>query len=504
MVSKKLRARTAKAARYAPIPAGPPPPAPMKRSQGASSSSLSSLDSSLSDLDNETMREIEAAQPAPVNTPASAASQQVPLPQQRVATGSRLAPRSAPIEVPTTTPTNAPPMHNAAMTKGEKLLEKYDGDVTRGKWNANKQPPLIKLPRSIRNRIYACLLVNRAPRTAIKTYKAYKGLPPQQSRDRTVQVQLDMLLDQAAINPDDPHGCPMIARNMGLLLSCKQIHTEANAFLYSHNVFTIRAREDKEQCFWHCHPNDSRCDAYRPCLVHVRNLRQIKHLYIIAYNPHDFSDRSHDLAARNLAMNLRLVSRCFRVLGVKLKTLKLRYMSRLEGQTDVVRTMMDSHPKLGKKPKNWILRSQGGGRGYMIKQGGSPTEIFKNVGVLDALRLMRGCAEQVIIRGDLPTAYLNEIKDMLTLGEGTKVENEEVAIVQEEEADGDDEYDHSQEDEKPTFWQSMEQQHQDDPVAMELCDQMKGRPIYSAAVLKEMFGPHKALLEKRLGRWRPS
>ncbi|KAK6441815.1 hypothetical protein LTR95_001954 [Oleoguttula sp. CCFEE 5521] len=504
MVSKKLRARTAKAPRHAPIPAGPPPPAPMKRSHSASSSSLSSLDSALSDLDYEPMREIEAAQPAPVTTPASAASTMAPLPQQRVATGSRLAPRSAPIEVLTTTLADAPPMRSAAMTKGEKLLEKYDGDVTRGKWIANKQSPLIKLPRVIRDRIYACLLVNHGPRSAIKTYKAYKGLPPQQLRDRTVQVQMDMLLDQAAINPDDPHGCPMIARNMGLLLSCKQLHTEANAFLYSHNTFIIRAREDKEQCFWHCHPNDPRCDAYRPCLIHVRNLRQIKHLDIIAYNPHDFADKAHDLAARNLAMNLRLVSRCFRVLGLKMKSLKVRYMSRLEGQTDVVRMMMDSHPKPGKKPKNWILRSQGGGRGYMIKQGGSPTEIFKNVGVLDALRLMRGCAEQVIIRGDVPTAYLNEIKDMLTLGEGMKVETEEAAIVQEKEEDGDDEYDRLQDDEKPTFRQSMEQQHQDDPVAMELCDQMKGRPIYSAAVLKEMFGPHKALLEKRLGRWRPS
>ncbi|KAK6438762.1 hypothetical protein LTR95_005028 [Oleoguttula sp. CCFEE 5521] len=502
MVSKKLRARVAKAFRRAPIPAGPPPPAPMKRSDSASSSSLSSLISSLSSLDSEPMRVIEAALPAPLVPPASATSKVVPAPQQRVAAAPRSAPPSASAEVLTTTLADVPPRRPAAATKGEKLLEKYDGDVTRGKWNANKQSPLIKLPLAIRDRIYAYLLVNQAPRSAKKTYRTYCDLPPQQFRDRTVQVQLDMLQDESAINPDSPKGCPVISRNMGLLLSCKQLHTEANAFLYSHNTFTIRAREDKEQCFWHCHPNDPRCNAYRPCFVHVRNLRQIKHLYIVAYNPHDFADRAHDLAARNLAMNLRLVSRCFRVLGVKLKTLKVRYMSRLEGQTDVVRNMMDAHPKPIHKPKNLILRSHGGGRGYMFKPGGSPTEIFKNVGVLDALRLMRGCAERVVIRGDLPTAYLNEIKDMLTLGQGLKVETEEVAIVQE--VEGDDEEDHSQEDEKPTFWQSMKQQHQEDPIAVELFEQMKGRPIYSAAVMREMFGPRKDLRRENLGRWRPS
>lgn len=295
--------------------------------------------------------------------------------------------------------------------------------------------PGLTFCAQVRDKIYALLLTSRMSAADQKKHNLLSKKP--NSRRKT--LALDALKEKTAILPGSVTKYSFIASAQGLLLTCKQLHAEANAYLFSSNTFTVMPESGREHCFWSC--NGASCRPDIPCLVHVRNIMQIKHLYVLVNNPHAFEARAQGYAAKRLKANLATIARCLKEVGVKLLTLKVQYLSCMNGQVEERREEFDAEPEEDEEGREIAMRSADHDIKYTFSAGQDHSILFQNTKVLDKLKTLRGIAESVTIVGDLPSSYVTELTDILSVAQEVEEGSE---MTEFEEAHlGDDEEDSS-------------------------------------------------------------
>ena len=206
--------------------------------------------------------------------------------------------------------------------------------------------------------------------------------------------------------------CRFIVDAMGLLLANKQIHEEANTALFSKNTFLILVEWERAFPFWRC--ENKGCDPPGvPCFITFHNFKKIKHLYILVTNTGALSDPLLKADSLCLEKNLKTVAKCFLDGGNKLKTLKIRYTSCFEGQIDAVRDSLEGELPKGMPERKTMLKDRYG-EYHLVSRAEAPAKLFKYHKSLDPLRELKGIADDVKIRGDLPQAYMEDLTEVLS------------------------------------------------------------------------------------------
>jgi hypothetical protein len=307
-------------------------------------------------------------------------------------------------------------------------------------------------------------------------------------------IQLDVAKDNAGMLPGGTKSYPFLVDALGLLSASKRIHMEASAILYSKNTFVILPEHERVHCFWRCDNKLCRTDV--PCFVHSRNIKLMKHICIIVNNPQRFENGLHNVCAKKLAINLRMVTMAFNELrskGFKLKTLKIRYHSWLEGQVETVREHLNTHQVPGEpKIKSEVLRSSKGGKGYCVKAGQTEGMLFRNVHVLNALAEMPNIAEEVTILGDLPTQQVKHLVSVLSTkkaGKKTPAHDKPIKIEVAQMQLSRVEQEEDEHDLRAEFFGGLAAKCTDDPGMRDLCLRMMKAPNYPPHIMKHLFGP---------------
>jgi hypothetical protein len=200
---------------------------------------------------------------------------------------------------------------------------------------------------------------------------------------------------------------------MGLLLANKQIHEEANTTLFSKNVFLIMVEWERVYPFWRCE-NPGCYPPGSPCFIMFDYFKKIKHVYIIITNTRAMTDPLVKADSLRINQNLKAVARCFREGGNKLKTLKIRYTSCFDGQIDAVRDSLEGELADGMPERRTMLKDRHG-KYHHVSRAEAAVKLFKYHKILDPLRALKGIAELMQIRGDLPGAYMEELKTILSV-----------------------------------------------------------------------------------------
>ena len=199
---------------------------------------------------------------------------------------------------------------------------------------------------------------------------------------------------------------------MGLLLANKQIHEEANITLFSKNTFLILLEWERVFPFWRCRNNGCYPPGV-PCLITGHNFKKIKHVCILITNTRALADPLLDADSLRVRKNLETVAQCFLVGGNKLKTLKIRYTSCFEGQIEAVRDSLDGELPKGMPERKTMLKDKYG-KYHLVSRKEAHVKLFKHHKILDPLKHLKGIADDVKIRGDLPQAYMDELTEVLS------------------------------------------------------------------------------------------
>lgn len=118
--------------------------------------------------------------------------------------------------------------------------------------------------------------------------------------------------------------------------------------------------------------------------------------------------------SRNLVFNLRTVATCFLRGGNKFKTLKIRYTSCFEGQIDAVRDSIEGKLPKG-MPERDIIIKDCHGKYHHVKRAEAYDYFFKYGTILAPLLCLKGIAEDVKVRGDLPQKYMDDLTTDLSV-----------------------------------------------------------------------------------------
>ena len=195
----------------------------------------------------------------------------------------------------------------------------------------------------------------------------------------------------------------------------QQIHQEANTALFSKNTFLILVEHERVYPFWRCERSDCHPPG-SPCYFMFHLFKEIKHVYIIISNLCSMADPVFDADSARINRNLQTVARCFRQGGNKLKTLKFRYTSCFDGQIDAVRETLEGPIPKGMPERTAMLEDRYG-QYYQGSHAEAASKLFYHHKILDPLRNLKGIAEYVHIRGDLPGPYMDELRAVLSVPE---------------------------------------------------------------------------------------
>ncbi|KAK3684710.1 hypothetical protein LTR37_020004 [Vermiconidia calcicola] len=271
----------------------------------------------------------------------------------------------------------------------------------------------FRFPREVRDQIYEELLVARLKPEDQSAYDEIKVATSTPFGDFGRDNAMDYFEQDTCIMPGSDKKYPFIADALGLLLANKQVHEEANTILFSKNTFLILVEWERIHPFWRCENPGCR-PAGRPCFIMFHNFKKIKHIYIIVRNMRALADPYVKIESARLEANLKTVSQCFLQAGNKLKTLKIRYTSCFDGQIDAVRDEIEGDLPEG-MPDRPILIKDAHGKHYSFERGEAKAYFFKHITVLEPLRRLKGIADDVKIRGDLPQAYMDGLAKVLSV-----------------------------------------------------------------------------------------
>jgi hypothetical protein len=143
------------------------------------------------------------------------------------------------------------------------------------------------------------------------------------------------------------------------------------------------------------------------------NFKKIKHVYILVTNTRALTDPLLDADSLRVRKNLETVAKCFLIGGNKLKTLKIRYTSCFDGQIDSVRDSLEGGLPKGMPERKTMLKDRYG-KYHLVSHEEAPVKLFKHHKILDPLKNLKGIADDVKIRGDLPQAYMDELTEVLS------------------------------------------------------------------------------------------
>lgn len=209
--------------------------------------------------------------------------------------------------------------------------------------------------------------------------------------------------------------------NLGLLLSNKQINNEVSKVFYSQNTFAVVIDIScPGRTFWNCGHRNCQSPG-SPCLIAPQNLAYIKHLSI-AIRGGKFTGPFTAKFSEELALlkgNLQQVVTVLRKLNVKLKTLDICYAGIWNREVESLLTCpLEFGPSniqraLIRLPETTIglVRTRNGdeyfegpmGRLLPIEHG----DIF------GPLRKLKGRVEYCTLHGDLPTKYLQYMREKM-------------------------------------------------------------------------------------------
>ena len=282
---------------------------------------------------------------------------------------------------------------------------------------------------------------------------------------------------------------------MGLLLANKQIHEEANTTLFSKNIFLILVEWERVFPFWRCE-NKGCYPPGVPCFITFHNFKKIKHLYILATNTRALSDPLLNADSLCLEKNLKIVAKCFLEGGNKLKTLKIRYTSCFEGQIDAVRDSLEGELPKGMPERKTMLKDKHS-KYHLVSRKEAPIKLFKHHKILDPLKHLKGIADDVKIRGDLPQAYMDELAKVLSkpvsdVSHRVKKKREAEAAERKKRQD------QEQESGFHAFMKQMAEQYKGTDTEQYYLDCLKV-PAKSPAVMADLFKPPT---QEEMNGWR--
>jgi hypothetical protein len=283
--------------------------------------------------------------------------------------------------------------------------------------------------------------------------------------------------------------------SLGLLQTNKQIHHEANTTLFSKNIFLIMPEWERVHTFWRCDNNLCRTDV--PCFIHLRNFKQIKHLNININNRRALDDPKLKVESLNLEQNIKTMVRCILTAGIKLHTLKIRYTSCFDGQIDAVRGNLEGKLPEGMPERTTMIKDSHGNY-HNVKKSEAHQYLFRHGNMLNSLRCLKGIADDVKIRGDLPQALMDELAVLHTSPHVAPALKKKQAAEQAARKD-------RQEKEKGTgfhaFMQEMLKKHEGkDPGMADFCRQALKTSVKSPAVLADLMMPPTLAEMDRIGR----
>ncbi|KAK3708009.1 hypothetical protein LTR37_011702 [Vermiconidia calcicola] len=360
----------------------------------------------------------------------------------------------------------------------------------------DKRSTFFRFPREVRDQIYEELLVARMkPKDQIE-YDELKMATNTPFGDFGRDNAMDYFEQDICIMPGSDKKYPFVADAIGLLLTNKQIHEEANNILFSKNTFLILVEWERIHPFWRCE-NPGCKPPGRPCFIMFHNFKKVKHLYIIVRNVRALTDPHLKVESARLEANLKTVSQCFLQAGNKLKTLKIRYTSCFDGQIDAVRGEVEGDLPEG-MPDRPILIKDTHGKHYSFERGEAKAYFFKHITVLEPLRRLKGIADDVKIRGDLPQAYMDGLVKVLSAPtpppaiKKKQMEAEVARKRREESRKGNDFH---------SFMKELADGYEgSDPGMADYCRGMLKTSVMSPAVMADMMKPPTARELERICR----
>lgn len=265
----------------------------------------------------------------------------------------------------------------------------------------------------VRDLVYEELLVARLNPEDQEKYdevKAGKGTFSDYVRANII----DGIEQQLCIMPGalETKNYKFIAEASGLLRASKQINDEASRVLLGKNTFVILPEWERVHPFWRCE-SPGCYPPQSPCYVFFHNFQKIKHIYVIVQHKRALDDPKRALESANLEKNIKNMVRCILESGIKLHTLKVRYTSLFDGQIDAVRHNIEDKPAPGTTDNPTMLKDCHG-RYHYVKRAEVYQKIFCHGNILESLRCLKGIADNVQIRGDLPQAYMDKLTALLT------------------------------------------------------------------------------------------
>lgn len=291
--------------------------------------------------------------------------------------------------------------------------------------------------------------------------------------------------DDTGIMPGSDKKYPFIVDAMGLLLANKQIHAEANAVLFSKNTFVVLVEWERVHCFWRCERPDCHPPG-TPCFIMLHNLLQIKHLYVMVTNTRALKDPMLKVESATLHTNLKTVVGAFKHAGNKLTTLKLRYTSCFEGQIEAMRDDIEGPARPG-MPERPVMLKDKYGKYHRMSRAEANERLFTYCNILNPLRHLKGVAEDVKIRGDLPGAYIDELTAVLSV-------DDPMPAIKKKRAD--EEAAKQARRQKPDaqgFWAELfeKAKRKGDEGQAKLCAQMMRTSVKSPAVMADLAPTNK-------------
>ncbi|CZT16152.1 uncharacterized protein RCC_01993 [Ramularia collo-cygni] len=146
---------------------------------------------------------------------------------------------------------------------------------------------------------------------------------------------------------------------------------------------------------------------------------KIKHLHIlVSICQPDGALKYRGSVVRNLQPNLQTIVDTLLESGNKLSTLIVRYWSHFGGEYEAVRESLEGPlPRSMATRPPALIRNAMTGRFQQIHAHSMHSTIFRDIHMLDPLKALKGVADYVNIRGDLPCEYRDELRKILSTEE---------------------------------------------------------------------------------------
>ncbi|KAK4888813.1 hypothetical protein LTR27_012344 [Elasticomyces elasticus] len=336
----------------------------------------------------------------------------------------------------------------------------------------------LRMPREIRDKIYEELLIAKmSSKTQAQYDEAQKAVARTYDQESGRQNALDMFEREIGIMPDGGNKKTLrfIVDALGLLLTNKQIHAEANKVLFSMNEFVILPEWERVHAFWRC-PMSCQPITY-PCLILFHNFVQIKHLSVVVQM---LRQPEHGVV--------------FKHAGIKLKTLKIRYISSFAGQLDAVRESIECpiDPDVPERP---LTIKDTHGKYWHLSVDEAFAHLAEHTVLFAPFLLLNEFAEYVSVRGDLPQKCIDDLTRVLSTKEVSSVIKKKKA---------DDKAAKQARSREPgfdtSFWKDMWDKYtaQGDQGMVDMAEQMLRTSIKSPAVMEMLFAPPT---QESLDRW---